>query len=70
MAVDKRAVEPYHSFDVWRQVTNLILNDQGDLDQFVNDLSDKNNLVEAVNFVYTSTQVRLRVALIRSIGMS
>lgn len=72
-------VDLAHSFDVWRQVTNLMLRDQGDVDNLENDLKEKSsvypdreylNLVDVVNFVYTSTQARLRQVLIRSIAMS
>lgn len=72
-------VDLAHSFDVWRQITNLIIRDQGDVDNLENDLKDKPsvypnreylNLVDVVNFVYTSTQARLRHILIKSIAMS
>lgn len=73
------AVDIAHSFDIWRQVTNLILRDQGDLDHLEHDLREKQsvypnrqyvNLVDVVNFVYVSTQARLRHILVKSIGMS
>lgn len=63
-------VDIAHSFDIWRQVTNLTLRDLGDLDTVDGALSEFTNIVDIVNFVYTSTQSRLRTVLIKSIGMS
>ena len=63
-------VDIAHSFDIWRQVTNLTLRDLGDVDSLDVDLSEFSNMVEVVNFVYLSTQTRLRTVLIKSIGMS
>lgn len=72
-------VDIAHSFDIWRQVTNLILRNQGDLDDLVDELTVKQdvypdreflNLVDVVSFIYVSTQARLRHILIKSIGMS
>lgn len=64
-------VDLAHSFDIWRQVTNLTLRDLGDIDTLdTTELSQFSNLVDAVNFVYTTTQARLRTVLIKSIGMS
>lgn len=72
-------VDIAHSFDIWRQVTNLILRDQGDVDNLIDELVVKSdvypdrefvNLVDIVNFIYVTTQARLRHILIKSIGMS
>jgi hypothetical protein len=72
-------VDIAHSFDIWRQVTNLIHRDQGDITLLESTLKVKNdvhpsreflNLVDVVNFVYVSTQARLRHVLVKSIGMS
>lgn len=72
-------VDIAHSFDIWRQVTNLILRDQGNVDHLIEELGqDPNvhperefvNLVDVVNFIYVTTQARLRHILIKSIGMS
>lgn len=72
-------VDIAHSFDIWRQVTNLILRDQGFVDNLIPELTVKQdvypnrdfvNLVDIVNFIYVTTQVRLRHILIKSIGMS
>jgi hypothetical protein len=68
-------VDIAHSFDIWRQVTNLIHRDQGDITLLeVKDDAHPSreflNLVDVVNFVYLSTQARLRHILVKSIGMS
>lgn len=76
---DKQKVEIYHTFDTWRQITNFIIQDQGYTQHIHQELKVKAdvypnreflNLVDVVNFVYTSTQDRLRRILIKSIGMS
>lgn len=63
-------VDIVHSFDTWRQITNLILRDLGNIDDIENDLRDFSNIVDAVSFVYASTQSRLRTTFIKSLGMS
>jgi hypothetical protein len=72
-------VDIAHSFDIWRQVTNLILRDQGNVDDLLDELGKDPtvhpqrefvNLVDIVNFIYVTTQSRLRHILVKSIGMS
>lgn len=73
--IKAQPVDIVHSFDIWRQITNLILRDVGDIDTLDVALAglsgeQSDNLVDVINFVYTSTQARLRTVLIKSIGMS
>lgn len=56
------------TFDIWRQKTNLLSQQQGDLDLLLT--SVKTDLVSAINEVFSSLNDSGREILIRSIFMS
>lgn len=76
--LSKKLVHEYHSFDVWRRITNQISIEVGDLNDLPEDLQalvketncDKHSLAYALKVTYDTTQERLRHILIKSIGMS
>lgn len=80
--LEEKIVDEYHSFDVWRQITNIISTEVGDLNVLPDDLNQiyrdaKNDqslhiedLSTAIQTTYDSTQIRLRHLLVKSIGMS
>jgi len=67
--LSQKIVDEYHNFDIWRQITNTISTEVGDLNNLPDDLQTE-NLTTAVTETYNTTQVRLRHMLIKSIGMS
>lgn len=80
----EKIVDEYHNFDIWRQITNIISSEVGDLNNLPEELHETyrkatgstdphehiHDLANAVKETYNSTQVRLRHILIKSLGMS
>ena len=80
----EKIVDEYHNFDIWRQITNIISTEVGDLNNLPENLNETyrqsigstdttdhvEDLATAVKETYNSTQVRLRHILIKSLGMS
>lgn len=80
----EKIVDEYHNFDIWRQITNIISTEVGDLNHLPQELHETyrnannitdvtahvDNLSTAVKETYNSTQKRLRHILVKSIGMS
>jgi hypothetical protein len=80
----EKIVDEYHNFDIWRQITNVISTEVGDLNHLPEGLNETyrntegitdptehvDDLATAVKETYNSTQVRLRHILIKSLGMS
>jgi len=80
----EKIVDEYHNFDIWRQITNIISTEVGDLNHLPESLHETHrktigttdtsehveDLATAVKETYNSTQVRLRHILIKSLGMS
>lgn len=65
------------SFSIWLQKTNIVAQEQGDLNDLetlildaIDDSEDTLNLVNAINFVYTESLKESRNILIKAIGMS
>ena len=68
--LDEKLTTEADSFDTWRVATNHVAREEGDLNNLTVDLKDHDNLVDAINETYDTTQARLRRGLILAIGMS
>ena len=80
----EKIVDEYHNFDIWRQITNIISTEVGDLNNIPAELNatyrESENITDntehiedlttAIKETYNSTQKRLRHILVKSIGMS
>ena len=79
----EKIVDEYHNFDIWRQITNIVSTEVGDLNNIPEDLHETyrrtenlpnaehiDDLTTAIKETYNSTQKRLRHILVKSIGMS
>jgi len=80
----EKIVDEYHNFDIWRQITNIISTEVGDLNNIPEELNATyrqtenitdntehiEDLTTAIKETYNSTQKRLRHILVKSIGMS
>jgi hypothetical protein len=80
----EKIVDEYHNFDIWRQITNVISTEVGDLNNLPEELNETyraaeqitdptehiEDLTTAIKETYNSTQKRLRHLLVKSIGMS
>ena len=66
--VEEKTTEKTNTFDLWRQKTNLIAQDQGTLSDLTT--TTKNSLVEAINEVLEVTNLGFRKNLALSIAMS
>lgn len=80
----EKIVDEYHNFDIWRQITNIISTEVGDLNNLPEDLNASyresentadpdvhiEDLTTAIKETFNSTQKRLRHLLVKSIGMS
>lgn len=66
--VERKTTNRTDTFDLWRENTNLIAQDQGTLSDLKTE--KKNNLVSAINSLLEDTDFQFRRNLALSIAMS